>query len=216
MIHPLTFLKGAGLGAGMMYFFDPVAGNRRRAQVRDQLIHATTACNQQAGVTYRDASNRLQGATSEISKMMESSDQPIMERVQEGVSGVGRTLGMHGNTWSPTAKAVAMVGGAGLVASLMSKRDLAAVAFGIIGLSFVAKELVDQEEVRAQGQQRQGESPRGANQGQKSSQQSGQQTESAQGGTSKSKQGGDQGHKTSEKTGLEASIPTEKKPAYDL
>lgn len=153
MIHPLTFLKGAGLGAGMMYFFDPVAGNRRRALVRDQIVHAYNVCNQQAGVTYRDASNRLQGAGAEIRSVFQASDQPLTERVQEGAVGVGRTLGRQGQTWSPTAKAAAMVGGAGLVASFMNKRDLAALAFGVAGLSFIAKEIADQERMLLSGRQ---------------------------------------------------------------
>jgi hypothetical protein len=212
MIHPLTFLKGAGLGAGIMYFLDPVAGNRRRAQVRDQIVHACTVCNKQAGVTYRDASNRIQGASAEISKAMQSPEQPLLERVQEGVLEAGRTLGMQGQTWSPTAKAAALVGGAGLIASFISKRDLAALAFGVIGLSFVAKELADQEEVRS-GQ-------RGSADSQATNpQQSESRSKPIEGGKQPEKQTGNsdtQSREKNEGTGIESSVPTEKQPIHNL
>jgi hypothetical protein len=198
MIHPLTFLKGAGFGAGMMYFFDPVSGNRRRSLVRDQLVHACTVCDRQAGVTYRDASNRLQGAKAEISKAMQSSGEPVMERVQEGVMGVGRTLGMQGRLWSPTARAVAMIGGAGLIAGLMNKRDLIPLAFGALGLSFAAKELADREQLRS-GQQR---SRRGTQ---------GQSTE-----MTNTQNINYQSQETNEGAGLEASVPIKKQPIHNL
>jgi hypothetical protein len=214
MIHPFTLLKGAGLGAGMMYFFDPLAGNRRRALVRDQIVHACTVCNQQARITYRDAGNRLQGASAEISNAMQSSDQPLIERVQEGVTEAGRTLGMQGRTWSPTAKAAAMLGGAGLVASFMNKRDLAALAFGVVGLSFVAKELADQENMRSAAQRRfEGNQEHSKSNLNKEKQQKG---ESEQTSPSQSKQSGKQSRETNENVGMEASVPAKKKPAYDL
>jgi hypothetical protein len=34
----LAVLVGAGMGAGLMYFYDPQMGRRRRALTRDQLI----------------------------------------------------------------------------------------------------------------------------------------------------------------------------------
>jgi hypothetical protein len=36
----LAALCGLGMGAGLMFIFDPVRGKRRRALVRDQLVHA--------------------------------------------------------------------------------------------------------------------------------------------------------------------------------
>lgn len=36
---PLAFVATAGLGAGLMYLFDPVEGRRRRALARDKAIH---------------------------------------------------------------------------------------------------------------------------------------------------------------------------------
>jgi hypothetical protein len=201
MIHPLTLLKGAGLGAGMMYFFDPVAGNRRRALVRDQFVHACKVCNQQAGVTYRDASNRLHGVSAEMRSVMQSSDQPLMERVQEGAVEVGHTLGMQRRTWPPTAKAAAMLCGAGLVASFMDKRDLAALAFGAVGLSFLAKEVVDRENMRTAAGQRAVSEPQKANKRSTSA---------------KALETGSQSRETNDGASTEASVRTEKQAIHNL
>jgi hypothetical protein len=153
MFHPLTILKSVGLGAGMMYFLDPISGNRRRSLIRDQMVHACSVSNKKAGVVYRDASNRLQGAKAELRSVMEPSDHGLVERVQESALEVGRTLGMQGNTWSPTAKGAVLLAGAGILASIMNKRDLAALACGAAGLAFMAKELADQDTARRVGRQ---------------------------------------------------------------
>ena len=36
-----TLVAGMGLGAGLMYYFDPERGSRRRTHARNQLIHAS-------------------------------------------------------------------------------------------------------------------------------------------------------------------------------
>jgi hypothetical protein len=150
MINLFSLVKGVGLGAGMMYFFDPIAGNRRRALIRDQITHACSVSNKQAASLYRDATNRIQGVKAEISSLAQNSEQGIVERVQEGARNVGRTLGGQGERWSPTAKAAAAIAGAGLVASLMNKRDVMALAFGAAGLTMMAKEVADLECARTQ------------------------------------------------------------------
>jgi hypothetical protein len=203
MVNPLTLLKGLGLGAGMMYFFDPISGNRRRALVRDQINHACALGNRQAGVVYRDASNRLQGVKAEMGHLMEGEgDQPMMERLQEGATNMGRTLGMQGETWSPTAKAAALVGGLGLVACLMNKRDLLALAFGAGALTLMAKEVGDLEAMRMNaGRQSQSQG--------KSSESKGRKSEGFEDGSSQSKE-------SNEGAGMGASAPTEQEPIHNL
>jgi hypothetical protein len=53
-----------GLGAGLMYVLDPVRGRRRRALVRDQLVHALNEIDGAIGVLARDLSNRSRGVWS--------------------------------------------------------------------------------------------------------------------------------------------------------
>ena len=81
----LTFLKGLGLGAGLMYFYDPQLGRRRRKLVADQLHHALCEIGDSADVAYRDGYNRLQGCAAELSSSLrphDNSDRVVHDRVR--------------------------------------------------------------------------------------------------------------------------------------
>lgn len=56
---------GMGLGAGLMYFFDPRVGNRRRAIMRDKFVRWSHQFNDAVGVVARDFSHRVQGTLAE-------------------------------------------------------------------------------------------------------------------------------------------------------
>jgi hypothetical protein len=60
-----------GIGALAMYFFDPVSGRRRRALLRDQLVHAQHELSEYAEGTAKDLRNRAQGIVAEARGMME-------------------------------------------------------------------------------------------------------------------------------------------------
>ena len=68
MIFRLTAL---GLGALAMYYFDPVSGNRRRALLRDKLVHYRKEAREYAGGTYKDLRNRAHGAVAEARSAIE-------------------------------------------------------------------------------------------------------------------------------------------------
>lgn len=61
-----NLLMTAGVGAGLVYFLDPVAGRRRRAQVRDRLIQVAEQTRHDADATVRDMRNRAYGTYAEL------------------------------------------------------------------------------------------------------------------------------------------------------
>jgi CBS domain-containing protein len=67
MNKAMAMCRGAALGAGLMYFFDPRQGARRRALLRDACVRLSNETRQAIDVTRRDMGNRLQGIKSEVS-----------------------------------------------------------------------------------------------------------------------------------------------------
>ena len=55
------FPGGVLLGLGLMYFLDPVRGRRRRARIREAVVHAETRERELLGKAARDAKQRAQG-----------------------------------------------------------------------------------------------------------------------------------------------------------
>jgi hypothetical protein len=60
-----------GLGALAMYYLDPVSGNRRRALLRDKLVHYRKEARVYAGGTYQDLRNRAHGVVAEARSAIE-------------------------------------------------------------------------------------------------------------------------------------------------
>src|SRR5687768_10115656 len=78
-------LRGIAVGAGAMFFFDPVRGNRRRALVRDQFTRLThrTGCFFDKAI--RDLQHRAEGTMAECSAALrqeEVSDDVLSARVR--------------------------------------------------------------------------------------------------------------------------------------
>jgi uncharacterized membrane protein len=81
----LAALGGLGLGAGLMFMFDPVRGRRRRALLRDQVVHAGRLLTHATGTTSRDLSHRAYGMLAEGSHLFqhdEVSDEVLPMRVR--------------------------------------------------------------------------------------------------------------------------------------
>lgn len=66
----LTVLGAAGLGALMMYLYDPKGGRRRRALLRDKAVGLTNDAREAIGKKSKDLSNRAQGAIYEAKSML--------------------------------------------------------------------------------------------------------------------------------------------------
>src|SRR5581483_8391629 len=79
------WLTSLALGATLMYYLDPRAGARRRALLRDQLVHAGRLLRQARRITARDFVNRTQGVWAEATRWLRAepaSDTEIVERVR--------------------------------------------------------------------------------------------------------------------------------------
>jgi uncharacterized membrane protein len=61
----LSAIAAIGIGAALMYFFDPNRGARRRALVRDKTVHLLNKTVEAADTTRRDLTNRAQGLAAE-------------------------------------------------------------------------------------------------------------------------------------------------------
>jgi hypothetical protein len=57
----LVAVAAFGVGAALMYFFDPVSGRRRRAAVRDQAVHYGNEVRETTAATAHDLGNRAKG-----------------------------------------------------------------------------------------------------------------------------------------------------------
>lgn len=66
MGNAISFIQGAGVGAGLMYFFDPDLGRRRRALLRDQLVHLMHEVDRGTAAALDDAGHRVRGMAAEM------------------------------------------------------------------------------------------------------------------------------------------------------
>lgn len=93
MNRELTLMAGGiGIGAALMYMFDPDRGKRRRALVRDKLASAANKTPDAIGATARDLSNRAEGLASQVASLFSSNevtDEVLVQRVR---SKMGRVI----------------------------------------------------------------------------------------------------------------------------
>lgn len=81
-------LQGIGIGAGLMYYWDPERGRRRRALLLDQVEHAKHCTEDYLDKAQRDLSNRASGAKAEATSMLHpdhADDRVIEARVRSTI-----------------------------------------------------------------------------------------------------------------------------------
>ena len=102
----LRVLASFGLGAALMYLYDPQAGRRRRALLRDQMEHALRKLQEAERVVVHDASQRAMGLMAQARRIIEHDgpvdDVVLAERVR---AALGR------GTTHPGAIEVTAIGG---------------------------------------------------------------------------------------------------------
>jgi len=81
----VALVGGVGLGAALMYIFDPDRGSRRRALIRDKFEAAGNKASCYAGKISRDLSNRASGVVAETKSLFkheEVADDVLADRVR--------------------------------------------------------------------------------------------------------------------------------------
>ena len=81
----VALMGGVGLGAALMYIFDPDRGKRRRALLRDKVESAGNTLVERAGKVRSDLGNRAYGVVAETKSMFrhdEVSDEVLVDRVR--------------------------------------------------------------------------------------------------------------------------------------
>ena len=86
----VALVGGLGLGAALMYIFDPDRGKGRRARIRDKVDSATHKVGDAAGKMRRDISNRAQGVMAETRSLFRQEEVPDDVLVQRVRSRFGR------------------------------------------------------------------------------------------------------------------------------
>ncbi len=87
-----SLINGMLIGAGLMYLLDPVKGDRRRALLRDQLVHAANQLGDALDTSVRDLQHRSYGVVAETRGRLRSeevSDDELVARVR---SELGRVV----------------------------------------------------------------------------------------------------------------------------
>jgi len=85
MSKPITLLAGTGIGAALMYYFDPDRGTRRRSLARDQVRRATSKARRSADAAVKDVTNRTRGTFAELRSSIAPQfvpDEVLVERVR--------------------------------------------------------------------------------------------------------------------------------------
>ena len=95
MNRAITLIGGAGLGALLMYFYDPDRGKARRAVCRDKTKSAVNKASETAGKMNRDLLNRANGLVAEAKNLFnsdEATDDVLTNRVRSTLGRVSRNV----------------------------------------------------------------------------------------------------------------------------
>lgn len=88
-----TLVASLGLGAGLMYFYDPRLGKRRRTQVRDRVNSLVNTVDDSVDVAMQDMRNRARGVLAELSAKLSDQGAPdwiLEERVRTNLGRIAR------------------------------------------------------------------------------------------------------------------------------
>ena len=92
----MALLAGVGIGAALMYLFDPERGNARRAYLRDKCVSAANKTGDVIDKRARDLRNRARGVVAEAGGALAQAGEAI--GLSPGGEREGSTAGGTGNT----------------------------------------------------------------------------------------------------------------------
>jgi hypothetical protein len=78
----LKLMAGLGIGALLMYLFDPKGGGRRRALIRDKAVGLSNDIGDMVSAKSRDLSNRAKGVIHEAKSMIPESETGASDQSQ--------------------------------------------------------------------------------------------------------------------------------------
>jgi uncharacterized membrane protein len=138
MANRLLFL---GLGAALMYFYDPQAGRRRRAGLMDQLASAQRRLEHGREVVVRDARNRMDGLKAETRHALEAGKREGWKSASTSLVSMAQdsAFAWRRRRWSPAQRALAGAGGAALATIGYLRGGVRGVAMCALGSALVAR-----------------------------------------------------------------------------
>ena len=144
MANRLVYL---GLGAAMMFFYDPQNGRRRRADVRNRVDSASRSLQHARDVVRRDAQNRYQGLVAETRGAIETGK-------RDGLVSGGTSLvtvaqqsaqAWQRPRWSPAQRALAGAGGAAFAMIGYLRGGVKGMVMSALGGALVARATANEQ-----------------------------------------------------------------------
>jgi len=123
----MFFLGSAGLGAALMYFYDPDAGRRRRALLNERYENTVRKLEETRQVTLRDVSNRAHDLADDTRRL-------VKEDPARGlVGGLGALFALAAMLRGGIRGLLFGAIGSSLLARAAKNRDLGSVRVGADG-----------------------------------------------------------------------------------
>jgi hypothetical protein len=130
----LKFMKGIGLGAVAMYFFDPERGKRRRALVRDKAIQTSNRLGKTVDAASRDFTHRAGGLAAELQSLF-SVETPTDIRVVERVRArIGHIIAHPAKVQVSAHYGVVTLGGTVLASEVSALLHCVTGTRGVVGV----------------------------------------------------------------------------------
>ena len=76
-------IAGLGIGATLMYLFDPKGGNRRRALIRDKGVHLKTKTQKAVKGKISDLKNKSHGLLHDAKEAFDTGRQRVQEEMND-------------------------------------------------------------------------------------------------------------------------------------